>query len=105
MDKNEILAKSRTEKNKEYENKVLTRGQVYGFFTVITVCLLLTAIDLIFLGITNTFNYAAILFAFATSIFVYSFVKTKKKKYLIGSIVCALLFAFALTSYIIMALK
>lgn len=105
MDKDKILQKSRTEKNNEFEKKVHIDGQTFGIYVINCVCVLFTAINIIFLKINNVFDYGAILMAFASSSLFHRFIKTKKKAYLIGSIVCFLVFAFALTSYIIFALK
>jgi hypothetical protein len=107
MEKDEVLSRSRGEKNNEYESKILKDSQIVGIFVIVAICiffLITNAIISDMRGLENgiiSFDYAAIIFAYLTGIYIYGFVKTKLKYNIIAGITFALGFICMLILYFI----
>lgn len=104
MNKEEILARSRKEKNDEYEIKTFKDGQTIGIISVFAICLLLFLTNVIVSDLKGlekgiiSFDYAAILFAYVSVSNFYGFFKLKNK----NNLIVGFGFAFAFTCMLIL---
>ena len=86
MKREEILAKSRNERNDEYETKISKDSQTFGIFVVVGICILLFLANVAMAETRESeitiarFDYAVIIFSYMTGINIYSYTKTKDKK-------------------------
>jgi hypothetical protein len=105
--KDELLAKSRNERNDEYEVKTLKDSQTFGIFIITAVCVFFMIANAVISDIKGlekgivSFDYAAILFACVSGIWFYNFKKTQKATMLAAGIVSALAFTCMAILYFI----
>lgn len=107
MKKDDILAKSRSEKNDEYENKTLKDAQGVGMILVVAICIFFLFANAVVSDLRGlekgivSFDYAAILFAYLSGSNFYSFTKLKNKNNLIAGLGLGFAFACTLILYFI----
>lgn len=107
MNKDEILARSRKDKNDEYEIQTFKDGQTIGIISIIVTCfffMLANAIISDLRGLETgiiSFDYPAILFAYISGSNFYGFAKLKNKNHLIAGIAFTLVFVCMLILYFI----
>lgn len=107
MNKDEILARSRKDKNDEYEIKTFKDGQTIGIISIIVTCFFFMLVNAIISDLRGletgiiSFDYAAILFAYISGSNFYGFAKLKNKNNLIAGIAFALVFVCMLILYFI----
>lgn len=105
MNKNEILERSRMEKNDEYEIKTFKDGQTIGIISVFVICFFFVLANAIISDLREletgyiSFDYAAILCAYISGSNFYGFAKLKDKKYMIAGLAFAFVFICMLVLY------
>lgn len=107
MNKDEILARSRNDKNDEYEIKIFKDGQTIGIISIIVICFFFSLVNAIFSDVKGietgiiSFDYAAILCAYVSGSNFYGFAKLKNRNYMITGIAFSLVFVCMLILYFI----
>ena len=91
MKKEDILQKSREENKDEYVEKIISESKNFGIITLI-IAIIFFAITKIINNGQPFFELPAILFAYTAGINFFSYIKLKKKEYLITAF--AFIFAF-----------
>jgi predicted membrane channel-forming protein YqfA (hemolysin III family) len=107
MKKEEILSRSRNEKNDEYESKTFKDAQVFGIVVIVAICflfLIMNAVVSDMKGLESgivSFDYPAILFAYLSAVSFKIFKETKKKWSIISGIIFSLAFVCMVILYFI----
>lgn len=106
MNKEEILERSRKDKNDEYEIKTFKDGQTIGIILIFVTCFFFTLTNAVISDLKGletgiiSFDYAAILFAYISGSNFYRYAKLKNKNDLIAGIAFALVFVCMLILYL-----
>ena len=101
MDRNQILAAARQEKNrgKELDNKEAVRGDLLAGIIAITMMILMGFFEFFVQGTIN-FGYLAVLMAMGTAQALYQGIKNKKAYLIVVGVVDGLLAIMAVLLYI-----
>ena len=98
MERDEILEKSKKERNNEFETKIFKDSQMLGIFSVGTICILFLIVNAVISDIRGlekgivSFDYAAIMFAYLSCVFFFNYAKLKRKYDIIAGITFCLIF-------------